>query len=340
MERGIRSGPVRHRSHAVQALVAEREPHEPAPPYPAVHSVPIGSLLPADSPRLEGEDRDHILRLMETEEPLPPILVHRASSRVIDGMHRLHATMLQGGKDIDVVYFDGTEAEAFVKAVEANITHGLPLSRADRKAAAARIMEAYPQLSDRSVAARTGLSAKSIAGIRRSSAYVPQSNGRVGADGRTRPLNGAEGRLLVAEALADRPDASLREIARTAGVSVSTAHDVRKRLAMHRSPVPDKYSANPSRRPPSAAPGPVHPVRRGQGLDLGLTLQKLMKDPSLRHTDPGRELLRLLQALAATAKDRTELLDSVPAHCSGVVAELARAYAVSWCQFAEELERR
>src|ERR1051326_1883704 len=56
-----------------------------------VVAVPLLSLLPADSPRLNGEDRAHILRLAETETPLPPILVDKRTMRVIDGMHRLMA---------------------------------------------------------------------------------------------------------------------------------------------------------------------------------------------------------------------------------------------------------
>jgi DNA-binding SARP family transcriptional activator len=38
-------------------------------------TVPIGSLLPANSPRSHGEDDEHIQRLAEDEAELPPILV-------------------------------------------------------------------------------------------------------------------------------------------------------------------------------------------------------------------------------------------------------------------------
>src|SRR5213076_255321 len=72
----------------------------------AVHEgsrwMPIGSLLPADSPRLEGERLDHVRALADAVGEPPPILVHRHSRRVIDGMHRLRAAQLRGERMIEV----------------------------------------------------------------------------------------------------------------------------------------------------------------------------------------------------------------------------------------------
>ncbi|MDL4820292.1 ParB/RepB/Spo0J family partition protein [Actinomadura opuntiae] len=311
-------------------------------PAAAVHSVPVTALLSADSPRLAGEDRDHTLRLVEAGRGVPPILVHRATMRVVDGMHRLRAAILRGDETIDVVYFDGDADEAFVRAVEENVAHGLPLSRADRRAAAARIMASHPRLSDRAIAARTGLSAKSVAEVRRSSAAVPRSNERLGADGRVRPLNSAEGRLAAARAMTQRPDAPLREIARAAGVSLSTAHDVRKRLSRQQNPVPERYAGPPARpRTGGAAPGRAGGAGRAdRQRDHGAILRTLMKDPSLRNTDTGRQLLMLLRARVIAPGDWADLLDSVPPHCREAVAELARHCATSWHRLADELDRR
>ncbi|MEU4746566.1 ParB/RepB/Spo0J family partition protein, partial [Actinosynnema sp. NPDC023658] len=128
--------------------------------------IPVGLPLPADSPRLDGEDPDHIRLLAGTTAPLPPILVHRSTMRVIDGMHRLRAAMLRGDTEIAVEFFDGTEAEAFARGVRENVTHGLPLSRADREAAAARIITAHREWSDRALAQLTGLSATTVAAVR------------------------------------------------------------------------------------------------------------------------------------------------------------------------------
>ncbi|MGH8879883.1 MAG: hypothetical protein ACRD0P_21450, partial [Stackebrandtia sp.] len=59
-----------------------------------VERVRIALLRPADSPRLDGENSEHTQMLAESSEKLPPILVHRQTMRVIDGVHRLSAALL------------------------------------------------------------------------------------------------------------------------------------------------------------------------------------------------------------------------------------------------------
>ncbi|MFD0433138.1 ParB N-terminal domain-containing protein, partial [Streptomyces chartreusis] len=94
---------------------------------------------------------------------MPPIIVHRDSMRVIDGLHRLRAAQLRGHSTIAVTFYDGTEADAFVLAVESNVRHGLPLSLPDRKRAAVRIIATHPQWSDRKIASVTGISPATVA---------------------------------------------------------------------------------------------------------------------------------------------------------------------------------
>jgi len=74
------------------------------------------SLLAADSPRLAGEDAEHIWILAASEASLPPILVHHPSMRVIDGMHRLRAAVLRGDEQIAVDYFHGSETRRSLPA--------------------------------------------------------------------------------------------------------------------------------------------------------------------------------------------------------------------------------
>ena len=166
-------------------------------------TIPIGRLKHSDSPRLEGENPDHVHALAESETILPPIIVNRSTMRVIDGMHRLRAAMLRGQDKIQVCFFEGDREDSFLLAVEANVKHGLPLSFADRTAAAARIISSHPQLSDRAIASSTGLAARTVAVIRqRSTGDGPQLNTRLGRDGRIRPLNAAEGRIIAAKLIA------------------------------------------------------------------------------------------------------------------------------------------
>ncbi|MDT3396833.1 streptomycin biosynthesis protein [Streptomyces sp. B1866] len=240
--------------------------------------------------------------------------------RVIDGMHRVRAALLRGRRDIEAEFFDGDEREAFVLAVEANTAHGLPLSLADRTAAAERIIRSHPYWSDRAIASATGLTAKTVAAVRRrSSGKVPQSNVRVGRDGRLRPLNVADGRRRAGELLVRHPDAPLRQIAKSAGVSLGTVADVRQRLRRGEDPVPAKQRAAELRTAERQTVGPVVGQAAAAGLgpwplgpdgrpadpgpaaredpprDSELTrLQSLRRDPSLRFTEGGRALLRWL----------------------------------------------
>ncbi|UOX90690.1 ParB/RepB/Spo0J family partition protein [Amycolatopsis sp. FBCC-B4732] len=288
----------------------------------------MSRLFPADSPRLGGEDLRHVELLAESGGPLPPILVHRSSMRVIDGMHRLRVAQLRGDQTIAVRFFDGSDDFAFVLSVAANIAHGLPLSLVDRRAAARRIVTSRPDWSDRAIAAATGLAAKTVKGIRQSAtADLPQSNTRLGRDGRMRPVSAAEGRRVAGEIFAARPDVSLREVARIAGISTGTARDVRIRLSNGGSPVP-----GPPARPDQ---GPARSEK-----DSASILRALRTDPSLRHSNAGRLLLRWLHRKAVDRHGWRDLTSMVPGHCVGVVAELARACAHEWGRFADELEQR
>jgi ParB-like chromosome segregation protein Spo0J len=301
--------------------------------------VPIRTLLPAiDTPRLNGEDVEHISMLASSETALPPILVHRASLRVIDGSHRLRAAVLRGAEVIHVVYFDGSDEEAFVAAVEANTTHGLPLSLADRKAAAARILIGYPQWSDRTIARITGLAAKTVAAIRRPTGDTQRLDGRVGADGRIRPLNGTTGRLRAAEVIRDRPSASLREIAHAAGVSPMTARDVRIRLENGDSPtLQDRPHAQPGA---NGAGRRAARVGSRQATDPMVSLEKLRRDPSLRQTENGRTMLRQLDRQVRAIADYARTAQQVPPHCLYTLRDLARGLSSSWQALADELDRQ
>ncbi|MDX5565181.1 winged helix-turn-helix transcriptional regulator [Streptomyces sp. ID05-04B] len=312
-----------------------------------VVSVPIASLVPGDSPRLDGQDTEHIARLAELDERLPPILVDRRTMRVIDGMHRLLAACLTGQETIEAEFFDGTPEEGFLRAVEANVTHGLPLSQEDRRAAAARILEAHPQMSDRAIAKASGLGTKSVAAIRRNSASSQdQPMARIGRDGKMRPLNSAEGRRRAAELIAENPEASLREVARRAGISPATVSDVRKRLMAGELPVAERRQAVAApgvEGGPSVVPGRVPAQRAVRKVhmvqpDPVELLDKLLRDPSLRHKEDGRRLLRLLQQNALGDQRWAKLAAVVPTHCRDLVVDLARQYAETWSEFAQELD--
>lgn len=315
-----------------------------------VEVIPIASLLPATSPRLGGEDSDHVRALAGSDATLPPIVVHRGTMRVVDGMHRLRAAVLRGQERLPARFFEGPEQDAFVFAVELNVKHGLPLSTADRAAAVARILRSHPQWSDRAIAAAAGLSARTVCAIRqRTGGPQPQAGSRVGRDGRVRPLSTAVARRQASEFIAEHPAASLREVAAAVGISPGTVRDVRNRLLRGEDPVPP--GQRECREPRAAAPHQgggrpeprttarteaAHPVPE----DSGELLRMLSRDPSVRLTENGRYLLRLLATHAVPAGRRGQLAGSVPSHCAPVAAALARHCAASWLDLAHSLDGR
>ncbi len=303
-------------------------------------------------------------RLCEIYETLPPILVHRSTRRVIDGMHRIAAAERLGRDTVEVHYFDGAEAELFLRAVAANVAHGLPLSGTERKAAAVRILASHPKLSDRAISSCVGLDAKTVAAVRRSTGDSPRVNVRVGSDGKAHPLDRTAERLHAAELIANSPDLPLRAIVARTGLSLGTAHDVRQRLLRGETPVPagrraaDRpagsrgmapAAAHPAPGPPPAAPPrdgpgparrpevPVQPVRTRASFE---TLRKLASDPSLRHSENGRAFVRWIHTHFVTDDAWRSVAAAVPSHSTDTVAELALQCSDTWKRFAEDLSRR
>jgi ParB-like chromosome segregation protein Spo0J len=274
--------------------------------------------------RLAGPDEATVRALSELDEPLPPILVHRQTNRVIDGMHRLLAARRRGAHTIRVIYQDCDEASAFVMAVNANVTHGLPLSLSDRKAAAARILSLFGSWSNRRIAVMTGLSDKTVGAIRVQSGESGGESPRVGLDGRARPVDPAVRRQAVAQLLAERPSSSLRQIAVAASVSPDTVRTVKAQVRK------------------AAELGERRGGRRARGVELHpqQCLRLLANDPVLRSSDAGRLLLRALSAAAVVERDMDNLAECVPEYSLALLQRLALANAGMWRSLADRAAQR
>ncbi|MGW0247564.1 ParB/RepB/Spo0J family partition protein [Nocardia goodfellowii] len=250
-----------------------------------VVDIPIAALARGEFLRVREVDVAHAQVLAQVESPLPPILVHRSTMQVIDGLHRLHAAKSKGQQTIRVRFFEGSAEEAFVLAVEANSEHGLPLTLKDRKAAALRLMVMYPLWSDRRVAAVAGLDHKTVGAIRRrAGGEIPQTSRRLGRDGRVRRL---------------------------------------------REPVA------PPPRPVRTSESPVTAMRSVPSM-----MDSLRRDPSLRLSETGRQLLRWLDAAPRTPTESAELAEQLPEHCLNLILELAQQNAETWRRFAARVGDR
>jgi hypothetical protein len=213
----------------------------------------------------------------------------------------------------------------------------------DRRAAAARIVGSLPHMSDRAIAEYTGLSPKTVGDIRRRSSHdLPQSEARVGKDGRRRPLSAVDGRQRAATAIVARPTASLREIAKEAAVSVGTAHDVRERIRRGEDPVLLKTRGGSlvsgGRGTRSRTYQSQKQAKRKKSFRS--QLQSLQKDPSLRFSDSGKELIRWLYVHEYVQDKSPNLIETVPPHLVPIVAEMVDYCAEMWRELASEFQRR
>jgi hypothetical protein len=211
------------------------------------------------------------------------------------------STVVRRGEEVlDVLFFAGADADAFVLAVEFNHAHGLPLSTADRKVAAARIVDSHPTWSDRWISEVTGSAARTAASVRKcSSERIRQSNVRVGKDGRVRPVDGTEARMRTAELMTANPSASLREVAKAAWISPSTAKDVRARLSRGESPVRTRQQKRDD----------VGPSMRATAAEF---VASLARNPSLQFTESGRVLLRFIGCAAVSVQQWEEFCKECP----------------------------
>jgi ParB-like chromosome segregation protein Spo0J len=300
----------------------------------AVVRVPIDALVAGQTPRLLGESEEHIRTLAETDAELPPVIVQQSSMRVIDGMHRLRAARLRGDTTIAVRFVQCDHAEAFVRSVQVNMAHGLPLSRADRAAAAERILDLYPQWSDRRVSRVCGLAPKTVASIRSAAGSTTGERERLGSDGRVRPLNSTEGRRRASDYLSENPGASVREIARVAGISPSTALDVRNEV------LAGAGRTRPTGRPTKQQERIAYGAHAADRSDPRHLIGRLREDPSLRYSERGRALLRWLELRTVMVGEWERLIHEMPPHCSFVVADVAKACAAQWKELALRLEQR
>jgi ParB-like chromosome segregation protein Spo0J len=307
-------------------------------------TIPVRALACELSPRADGLDSAHVERLVEAEWPVAPIVVHEPSMQVIDGHHRLAAAIAKGLDVIDTYLFHGSMESAFVLSVRANVTHGLPLSLSDRRAAARKILTLHGNWSDRAIGKSTGLSAKAVNRLRSAIESGGQLDARVGRDGRWRRLDTSGARLRAAELLTQSPQASLREVARAVGLSPGTVRDVRLRLERGDSPLPDSELARHADHRSARPVADTATTRISDGyvslMDTEGLLNALSRNPALRMNESGRKLLRWLHTHAIDGEDPDRVLDSSPDHCVEHLLALSRRCAERWSDIANSLAER
>jgi ParB/Sulfiredoxin domain len=311
-----------------EMLASAEEPTPDRPPMRAVESVEVAALKPGVRLRLGGVKSDHLESIVLTVGQWPPIVVRRSDHAIVDGHYRYLAAQRLGLRTLECTYFDGEEPSAFVEAVRCNRSHGLPLSVRERGAAARRILESYPEWSDRRIGTMCCLAAGTVGRIRASMARtIPgpaDMDSCIGLDGRRRPRDPRSSRERIVTALQSRPDGSLREIARLTGTSPATVKAVRDRLGIS----PEEPHPEP---PPWRDLSCVIPVAPSPA--------RWMSDSALAAATEGDRFLDWF-GRTSVGEDWRGFIEGIPVSRVYEIADEARRRAAAWQEFALVLEGR
>ena len=285
-----------------------------------VHDISVADVSVGYSPRHTKVDLDHVAALADVVDRLPPVIVDERTMTVIDGVHRLAAYRSLGRGHIPALLFKGSDMEALVIAIQANIQHGKPLSRSERQEAARALLRSCPDRSDRWVGEVCGVSHSTVAVLRRSVSEA-EAKVRTGRDGRRRPVDPTLGQAAVARVMAENPTASIRQAAGAAGVAPSTVQRLAAGLVRADSP-------------------PLANVT----IDVRNTTlrcpEPLVADPALHSSPEGAEALTWLARTAVSVEDLHAHLGSLPLSRVYEVADECRRRARTWAQMADALEAR
>lgn len=165
------------------------------------------TIDPALQPRVEGLELEHVQALQEAPATWPPIVVVQRDDQyiVVDGCHRLEAARQLGLAEVACEVQtepEGSDLKAVAFAL--NREHGKPLTLADCKAEAERLLRAEgSQLSNVIIAKRCRLSDKTIGKIRselEATSDIPRLTHRTGTDGKVRSVtSGKANRTVVSQ---------------------------------------------------------------------------------------------------------------------------------------------
>lgn len=149
------------------------------------------TIDPTLQPRVEGVSAEHIRVLQDAPENWPPLMVVQDHGQylLVDGFHRLAAAQNLGLETIPATIMPMPEdGDLHAVAFALNAAHGRPLSLADRRAYAERLLGQHPTWADREIGRRCGLSSNTVGSLRETlerAAQIEQPDMRVGKGGYT-----------------------------------------------------------------------------------------------------------------------------------------------------------
>jgi ParB-like chromosome segregation protein Spo0J len=161
-----------------------------------IRDVPLEDIILDSKLYLRDHlDQDTVERYADAWNRLPPVVIYEVRGRwlLADGFHRHAAAVMLKLKKVPAEIRKGTMDEALDFVAGANLFHGLPLSRAERRRAIELKLKLHHERSDRHLAEELAVGRELVAKLRRQlidSGVIPAGLTRVGADGKTYPAAG------------------------------------------------------------------------------------------------------------------------------------------------------
>ncbi len=158
-----------------------------------IHEIDLDELILDPNLNLRDRlDEFTVERYADVWDRMPPITVFEVDGQLLvaDGFHRHAAAVHLKLKRITVEVRHGTFQDALDFVASANLSHGLPLTRSERRRAVEVKLRIHYDWSDRRMSEELGVSRELVAKIRRvliESHQIPSDTGRVGSDGKTYP---------------------------------------------------------------------------------------------------------------------------------------------------------
>ena len=274
-----------------QSKKTARLPPEVSGQTPARETVALDRLMTDSGTQVRAEISEFIVA--EYVEALgegarfPPVVVFRADGADVlaDGFHRVRAYQQAGRDEIEADIYQGGPAEALWFALGANRAHGQRLNEGDKRRAIELAYEAWPDISQRRIAAHVGCNQSYVGRVRAQvNPRIHLPDKVVGRDGRRSPAT-KPARKRVAEPADD--DAPLA----TAGEQVDSPPDPLEATSAQASAGTDILGEAPAPESPEQAPLPPLPDMGGGsdpptpeegGRRTGVTAKQSARDRSNR----------------------------------------------------------
>ena len=161
-----------------------------------LRELPVDDLVFDPNLNLRDQlDAETVERYDDAWERMPPVIVFEVEGRwlLVDGFHRHAAAIRRKMPRIAAEIRAGTFTDALDYAAQANLSHGLPLTRAERRRVVETRLRIHPEWSDRRLSDEMGVGRELISRVRKQlvdAGQLPASAVRVGADGKTYPAAG------------------------------------------------------------------------------------------------------------------------------------------------------